>query len=187
MLASRRALLLVTGIVAAATGITACANNRGGAIMDAATRSAAATTSCRDSPDVRPVVGISSAPPRVGEELARAEICAMMDRGASAWNRGDLESFMEDYVDSATYVGSRGLLHGRAAIGMHYAPRFATGATRDSLSFRGLEVRLVAEELAQVVAVYVLMRGDSVTASGPTSLLMRRAAGRWRIIHDHSS
>jgi uncharacterized protein (TIGR02246 family) len=186
MLAARRALLLVTGIVATVAA-AACANNRGGAVMDAATRSAANTTSCRDSPEVRPLVGVSSAPPRVGEELARAEICAMMDRAAGAWNRGDLESFMEDYVDSATYVGSRGLLRGRGAIGMHYAPRFATGATRDSLSFRGLEVRLVAEELAQVVATYVLMRGDSVTASGPTSLLMRRAAGRWRIIHDHSS
>jgi uncharacterized protein (TIGR02246 family) len=132
-------------------------------------------------------VGVTDAAPRVGEELARAEICVMMDQGAAAWNRGDLDAFMDDYVDSATYVGSRGLLHGRTAIAAHYAPRFAAGAQRDSLHFRNLEVRLVAPDLAQVVALYVLARGDSVTATGPTSLLMRRAAGRWRILHDHSS
>jgi hypothetical protein len=28
---------------------------------------------------------------------------------------------------------------------------------------------------------------DSVTARGPTSLLVRRVQGRWRIAHDHSS
>jgi uncharacterized protein (TIGR02246 family) len=176
-------------LVAAATLVTtiACASGRGVAAYDAATRAAASTASCRGSTDLRPLVGVASAPPRVGEEMARAEICALMDRGAASWNRGDLETFMDDYTDSATYVGSRGLLHGRTAIAAHYAPRFAVGAARDSLSFRGLEVRLVAEELAQVVATYVLTRGDSVTAMGPTSLLMRRVDGRWRILHDHSS
>ena len=165
----------------------ACASGRGVAAYEEASRASAATASCRTSTDARPLVGVVSTPPRVGEEVARAEICAMMDRSAVAWNRGDLETFMEDYIDSATYVGSRGLLRGRTAIGAHYAPRFAPGAVRDSLSFRDVDVRLVAPELVQVVATYVLMRGDSVTASGPTSLLMRRASGRWRIIHDHSS
>ena len=180
----RPAALLLSAVLVATV---ACASGRGAAAYDAATRSAASTASCRGSTDLRPLVGVVSAPPRVGEEMARAEICAMMDRGAASWNRGDLETFMEDYTDSATYVGSRGLLHGRAAIAMHYAPRFAVGAARDSLSFRGLEVRLVAEELAQVIATYVLTRGDSVASSGWTSLLMRRGEQRWRIVHDHSS
>ena len=60
-------------------------------------------------------------------------------------------------------------------------------ATRDSLSFRDLDVRLVAPELAQVVARWVLTRGDSIASSGWTSLLMRRGEERWRIVHDHSS
>ena len=42
-----------------------------------------------------------------------------------------------------------------------------------------------------VIATYVLARHvagrDSVTAQGPTSLVMRRVEGRWRIVHDHSS
>ena len=176
--------------LAAATTLVAtfaCASGQGASVYDVANQAADATTSCRGTSERRDPVGVTNTPVRIGEEVARAEICAMMDRGAASWNRGDLTTFMDDYVDSATYVGSRGLLHGRTQIAAHYAPRFAVGATRDSLSFRGLEVRLVAEELAQVVATYVLTRGDSVTAMGPTSLLMRRVDGRWRILHDHSS
>jgi ketosteroid isomerase-like protein len=68
-----------------------------------------------------------------------------------------------------------------------YAPRFAPGGTRDSLSFRDLQVDVLAPNVVNAIARYVLMRGDSVTGEGPTSLVMRRAGGRWRIVHDHSS
>src|SRR5690349_4177362 len=85
----------------------ACASGRGVAAYDAANRAAASTLSCRGSTDLRGPVGATNALPRIGEEVARAEICVMMDRGAAAWNRGDLETFVDDYTDSATYVGSR--------------------------------------------------------------------------------
>jgi ketosteroid isomerase-like protein len=68
-----------------------------------------------------------------------------------------------------------------------YAPRFAPGGIRDSLSFEHLEVDFVAPNVVNAIAYYVLARGDSVTARGPTSLVMRRLDGRWRIVHDHSS
>lgn len=184
-LRSRIVPLLVA--TAALAGSTACWGNRGAAAFDQAARAAAATSSCRASAQGQQAAGVSNEAPRIGEEIARAEICAMMDRGAQAWNRGDLEAFMDDYVDSATYVGGRGVLRGRTQIATNYAARFAPGAVRDSLSFRDLEVRLVSEELAQVVARWVLSRGDSVASSGWTSLLMRRGEQRWRIVHDHSS
>jgi ketosteroid isomerase-like protein len=58
---------------------------------------------------------------------------------------------------------------------------------RDSLFFRDIEVDLLGPDVANAVAFYVLMRGDSVTSTGPTSLVVRRVEGRWRIVHDHSS
>jgi uncharacterized protein (TIGR02246 family) len=125
-----------------------------------------------------------------GDGDLRAQFTAMLDRSARAWNRGDLDAFMEDYLDSArtTYVGRRGVvLHGRAAIREVYAPRFAPGGVRDSLSFEGLQVDSLAPGVAHVLAYYVLSRGDSTVARGPTSLVMLRVQGRWRIVHDHSS
>lgn len=113
----------------------------------------------------------------------------MLERSARAWNRGDLDTFVDDYVDAdrTTFVGRRGVLHGRAAIRAVYAPRFAPGGVRDSLSFEQLEVDSLAPGVAHVLAYYVLSRGDSTVARGPTSLVMLRVNGRWRIVHDHSS
>jgi uncharacterized protein (TIGR02246 family) len=123
----------------------------------------------------------------------RGEIEAMLSRAAINWNRGDLDAFVADYLpgDGTTYVGGRSILRGTAPIRAAYAPRFATGAVRDSLSFVLLDVDALAPNLVNVVATYVLARRldgrDSVTARGPTSLVMRRVDGRWRIVHDHSS
>lgn len=113
----------------------------------------------------------------------------MLERAARAWNRGDLDAFMSDYLESerTTYVGRRGIVRGRAAIRSVYAPRFAPGAQRDSLSFEGLLVDPLAPGVVYALAYYVLARGDSVTARGPTSLIMQRVSGRWQIVHDHSS
>lgn len=135
--------------------------------------------------------GSTGAAIRSPESLAaaRAEITAMMNRSAAAWNRGDLDAFVADYEDSpgTTYIGRRGIVRGRAAIRAVYAPRFAPGTARDSLSFENTEVDLLAPGVANVISWYRLARGDSTTASGPTSLVMRRSDGRWRIVHDHSS
>ena len=123
----------------------------------------------------------------------RDEITAMLARAAANWNRGNLTAFVDDYLpgDETTFMGGRGLLRGTDAIREAYAPRFAAGATRDSLSFVLLDVDPVAPDALHVIATYVLTRRvggrDSVTARGPTSLLMRRVDGRWRIVHDHSS
>ena len=123
----------------------------------------------------------------------RAELEAMLARAAVNWNRGDLDAFMSDYMpsDSTTFIGSKGLLRGPAAIRASYAPLFTGSAVRDSLSFAILDVDPLAPDVVNLIGQYTLARRvggrDSVTARGPTSLLVRRVDGRWRIVHDHSS
>ena len=118
-----------------------------------------------------------------------AEVTTMFERSATAWNRGDLDTFMTDYLpgDRTTYVTNKGIIHGPAAIRERYAPRFAPGGTHDSLSFEGIEVDPLAPGVINVIAYYVLMRGDSLVARGPTSLVMVREDGRLRLVHDHAS
>jgi len=118
---------------------------------------------------------------------AHSGVAAMLDHGALAWNSGDLDGFMSDYFPEATFVTAGGVVRGVPAIRSRYAPRFGPGGVRDSLSFRDIEVDLLGPDVANAIAYYVLMRGDSVTATGPTSLVVRREAGRWRIVHDHST
>ena len=125
--------------------------------------------------------------PASAVEAAREGALALLDHGAAAWNRGDLAGFMSDYTLDASFVTPRLVVHGRADIQARYAPRFAPGGVRDSLYFRDLEVDLVAPDALNAIAYYVLQRGDSITARGPTSLVMRKIGGRWYIAHDHSS
>lgn len=119
----------------------------------------------------------------------RREVLAVFQHGAKAWNAGNLDDFMSTYLPDTetTFITKSGVLHGPAAIRDVYASRFAPGAQRDSLRFQVVEIDILAPDAVNAIAWYVLMRGDSVTSRGPTSLVMRRVSGQWRIVHDHSS
>jgi ketosteroid isomerase-like protein len=140
-----------------------------------------------------PAVAPHYAPSPSERARARDEIVAMLASSAASWNRGDLDAFVADYLPGAetTYIGSRGVLRGPAAIRAAYAPRFAPGGVRDSLSFELVDVDPLAPDVLNVIATYILARHvdgrDSVTARGPTSLVMRREDRRRRIVHDPAS
>jgi beta-aspartyl-peptidase (threonine type) len=120
----------------------------------------------------------------------QVEIAAMLQRSASDWNRGDLAGFMGDYArDSLTsYVNAGHVQYGWQKLYDRYqAVYFAPGKTRDSLAFEEVRVRPLTRELALCTARFKLLRGDSVTASGPFTLLLQKRGERWRILHDHTS
>ncbi len=119
----------------------------------------------------------------------RHDVLDLLDRGATAWDAGNLDGFLATYLPDSetTFVTKTRVLHGIDAIRGVYAARFAPGAQRDSLHFQGVEIDILAPDVVNTIAWYVLTRGDSITARGPTSLVMRRVSGRWYIVHDHSS
>lgn len=129
------------------------------------------------------------ASPPVDREALTRQMVAQLQRAAGDWNRGDLEAFLSDYApeSTTTFVDGRRARHGFAFIRENYAPRFGPGARRDSLHFEEIEVRPLSPSLALVTARFILQRRDSVTASGPFTLVMERRADGWKILHDHSS
>lgn len=145
---------------------------------------AALVVSCAPRPAADPATGGGDEALHLHDELS-----SMLAHGALAWNRGDLDAFMSDYLpgERTSFVTNQGVLHGVDEVRARYAPRFEPGGVRDSLSFEGIETDWLAPGVAYMNAVYVLSRGDSVVARGPTSLVLVRHDGRWRIVHDHSS
>jgi len=117
------------------------------------------------------------------------ELQALLDQSAAAWNAGDLDGFLITYArDSATtFVTTRGPVYGFETIRDRYAARFEPGAERDSLHFTDFTVRMLGADYVLSTARYMLTRGDSVTATGPFTVIWERRPEGWRMIHDHTS
>jgi beta-aspartyl-peptidase (threonine type) len=116
-------------------------------------------------------------------------IHTMLDISAVAWNRGDLDGFVSTYAadSTTTFVSGGQVQHGFDWIRRNYAPRFVAGAVRDSLRFERFACRTLGTDNTLVTSRYVLLRRDSVTSSGPFTLIVQRRPGGWKIIHDHTS
>lgn len=121
-----------------------------------------------------------------------AEIVAALEASTEAWNAGEMEGFLEPYLDSpgTTFVGGSGLLRGKDAIRESYRRSYwRTGTPEDRLSFREIEVRPLGPEHALAVGRYVVASratGEQ-TATGLFSLVLVRTPQGWKILHDHSS
>jgi len=118
-----------------------------------------------------------------------AQIQDILAAQSEAWNRGDLDGFMAAYERSpeTTYIGAPGLVTGFDAIHGRYESHFAPGAERDSLSFTDLAARELDPRFGIATARYVLTRGDSITSTGPFTLVVMRVEGAWKIVHDQSA
>lgn len=128
--------------------------------------------------------------PRVATGDPQQEIQTTLERSARDWNRGDLAGFMSDYLRDSTlsYVSGGHVHYGWQPLYDRYRrDYFAPDAHRDSLSFEEIHVRPLTLNLALATARFELHRGDSLTASGPFTLILQRTGGRWLILHDHTS
>jgi ketosteroid isomerase-like protein len=136
------------------------------------------------------VLAAACAAPKASFGDPPTEIAAMLRRAAADWNRGDLTGFMSDYApDSLTsYVSGGHVQYGWQKLYDRYrVAYFAPGKTRDSLTFEEVRVRPLTIDLALCTARFLLRRGDSVTASGPFTLVLQKRGDRWYILHDHTS
>ena len=116
-----------------------------------------------------------------------AAIEKMMKDSEAAWNNGNLETFMTDYVnrDDLRFVGSQ-IAYGYDATLARYKKGYPDRAAMGHLSFSELDVRILSAEFAFVFGQYTLHRENDMP-TGFFTLLMEKHDGRWLIAHDHSS
>lgn len=136
--------------------------------------------------------GTASAPTVAPSGSPQAEITALLQASTDEWNRGSLEGFLVPYLDApgTTFVGSKGLLRGKAAIADQYRSSwFSGGVPKERLSFRDIEVRPLGPGHALAVGRWVVndRATGAETGAGFFSLTLQRTPEGWRIVHDHSS
>ena len=119
------------------------------------------------------------------------EIQKLLKDSETAWNRGDLVTFVSYYEDGpeTTFIGREVTRGGTQAILDRYRRSYPTAEARGTLTFSEIEVRTLAPGVALAIGKYSLKRtaaggGD---ASGRFTLVLRLTKAGWKIIHDHSS
>ena len=117
-----------------------------------------------------------------------AAIKAVFDTTAAGWNRGELPVYLSAYVDTATAMGSTGLVHGVSGIeGQMRAGFWRTGRPLQNLSFDHLEIRPIGPDQAIATGQYILTGGGRPDRTGWFSTIWIRTPAGWRMVHDHSS
>ncbi|MFO1496781.1 MAG: SgcJ/EcaC family oxidoreductase [Verrucomicrobiota bacterium] len=116
-----------------------------------------------------------------------AEVAAEFQKASTAWNSGNLGGFLAFYAENATFALADVFLQGRPAIRNFYAPNFAPGARRDELGFEKLDIEVLAPDAVLVRGIYANTQQGQVSRRGTTSLILRRIAGQWQIVHDHTN
>ena len=105
-----------------------------------------------------------------------------------AWNKGDIEGFMQTYwkSDSLMFIGKSGVTYGWQKTMDNYKKGYPDTAAMGKLRFELIEFKKLSAENYFVVGKWFLTRtiGD---VKGSFTLLLRKIKNKWVIIADHSS
>ena len=125
--------------------------------------------------------------------LARADDAAdikqVLDEQVAAWNKGDLVGFMKGYWNSKelTFVSGKDVTRGWQETLDRYKKRYQSdGKEMGKLAFSDVEVRELAPGVALVTGKWELTLTKE-TVGGRYSLIFKKLADGWRIVHDHTS
>lgn len=124
-----------------------------------------------------------------GGPSASDEIRAVLDRQVEAWNRRDLEGFMDGYWRSPelTFFSNSIVTSGWDATLQRYRQRYQSdGREMGKLQFLDLKIEELGPRAAFVRGRFHLNM-TSGESSGLFTLTFKKLEAGWKIVHDHTS
>jgi ketosteroid isomerase-like protein len=123
-----------------------------------------------------------------GRSKDEAEIRAVMSAQTAAWNRGDIDGFMNGYARSGAteFVAGDKLTRGWQTVRDRYKKKCDGREKMGMLTFSALKITPLSGDAALVIGRWKLVR-KSDKPHGRFTLLFRRTPAGWRIVHDHTS
>src|SRR5439155_13073695 len=130
----------------------------------------------------------SSAQSNKSDTTSEAAIRAVLDAQRDAWNRGDIEGYMDGYDRSPNteFVSGDRINRGWQAVLDRYKKSYDSREKMGVLTFSELEITVLSKDAALVLGRWRLKRAND-EPHGTFSLLFRKTKAGWRIVHDHSS
>jgi len=123
-----------------------------------------------------------------------SEIRAVLKSQQQAWNRGDIDGFMNGYAherrqsgsDSTVFVSEDKVTRGWQTVRDRYKKKYSDRAKMGTLAFSDLEITPLGDGAALVLGRWKLKRAQD-QPHGCFTLILRRTSEGWRIVHDHTS
>lgn len=107
-----------------------------------------------------------------------------------AWNHHDLDAFMTGYWNSAqlTFFSGAKEHDGWQVTMDRYRAAYASGGHEmGKLEFSNLRIELLGPDAAFVLGEWHLTMSDGKTPHGLFTLVFRKFAEGWKIVHDHTA
>src|SRR5215467_3402173 len=117
-----------------------------------------------------------------------AEIQSVLTAQQNAWNRGDIDAFMNGYARSAStvFVSEDEVRRGWEAVRERYRVKYSDRAKMGALSFSEIEVTMLSPDAAVALGRWRLKRASD-EPHGRFTMIFKRLPEGWRIVHDHTS
>jgi uncharacterized protein (TIGR02246 family) len=122
-----------------------------------------------------------------GRELAAVR--AVIEAQQAAWNRGDIEGFMDGYAreETTTFISGDSVTRGWRTVLERYRARYDSRAKMGTLTFSEIELKPLSPFYTLAAGRWQLTLESGQTPRGRFTLIFRRTAAGWRIVHDHTS
>jgi ketosteroid isomerase-like protein len=123
-----------------------------------------------------------------GTAADEAAVRKLLDDQTAAWNRGDINTFMTGYWNSADveFVSGSGVTRGYAGVLARYQKNYPTQEKMGKLTFSDLEIHVESPTSAYAVGQFHLeLPPDNPT--GWFTLNFRKFKDGWKIVVDHTS
>ena len=116
-----------------------------------------------------------------------AAVRAVLEAQAAAWNRGDIDGYMDGYArdETTTFISGDTVTRGWKTVLDRYKRTYDTRDKMGTLAFSELNIIGFGEVYIVTGRWQLTRQGD--TPRGRFTLLLRRTPAGWRIFHDHTS
>lgn len=127
-------------------------------------------------------------PSRRQERMSRNAIEAVIEAQRDAWNKGDIDGYMDGYErsENTIFVSGDNVTHGWQTVRDRYKKGYNTREKMGELTFSNLEVNMLGADHAYVIGSWSLKRSQD-QPHGRFTLIFRKTKTGWRIVHDHTT
>jgi ketosteroid isomerase-like protein len=115
-------------------------------------------------------------------------ILKVLETQRQAWNRGDIEGYMQGYwkSDSLVFVGKAAPVYGWQSTLDRYKKAYPDKAAMGQLTFDIIQVKVLDSTNAFMLGGWHLQR-EKDAPGGYFTLWFRKINGEWKIVCDHTS